>query len=199
MATNFFDTSAISPVGTGTVLAQPQAAPASFDLAGIFGIATQAVGGIASAFAEDQTGQNDAAYQYYQAEVARINRDIKLDQQDDIIRQGQIQLAEQSRQVGDAIATNIAAQGGSGFQISEDRIEAISRMGDRQSVEIRKNIENAYLEVGYEALGLESSAVGHDMAARNIASSARTTALTKGAFAVGNAAQKLGAFIGKSN
>ncbi len=162
-------------------------------------MATQAIGGIAGAFATDQIGQNNAAYEYYQAEVAKINADIKLDQQKDILVQGQIQLAEQSRQVGEAIATNINKQGGSGFQISEDSIDAISRMGDRQAVETRKNIENAYLEVGYEALGLQSSAVGHELAARNEASSARSTALTKGIMTVGNAATKLGAFTRKTS
>jgi len=180
----------------------PPAAPAAtqnFDLAGLFGVATQAIGGIAGAFAIDQQGQNDAAYEYFQAEVARINADIKLDQQKDILRQGQIQLGEESRQVGEAIASNIAAQGGSGFQVSEDSIDAISRMGDRQSVETRKSIENSFLQVGYEALGLETSAVGHEMSARNKRSSARTTALTKGIVSVGNAAVKLGAFTRKGN
>ena len=194
---NIYDTSALAPVGAGTVLASPQPTSAGFDWGGMAGVATQLIGGLAGAFATDAKGQNDYAYEMYQAEVAEINRGIKLDQQKDIVIQGQIQIAEHTRQVGDAIASNIVKQGGSGFQIAEDSIGAISRMGDRQGKEIGKNIENAYMEVGYEALGLSMSEAGHKLSAENKKSSARTTALTQGVTAIGSATQKLGAFMPK--
>ena len=171
-----------------------------FDWGGAAGTATQLIGGLAGAFTADQISKNNEAYELYQAEIAKINYEIKLDQQKDILIQGQIQLAEHSRQVGDAIADNINAQGGGGFQISDDAITSISRMGDRQADEIRKSVNNSYLQVGYEALGLKYTATQHELAAQNERDSGRTTALTKGASAISGAANsfnKLGAFKGR--
>ena len=165
--------------------------------AGIFGVGMQMVNGLAGAYGSHLEGQMDKAYAEYQADISEINAKLKLQTQKDVLEQGKIQLGDFSRQVGEAIADSITAGASSGLVISEDGIDAIMRMGDRQSDEMRKSIENDAFAVGLEALGLKQTATGQRFSGRTAAANATATGIAQGFGTVGRGIvqlDKLGAF-----
>lgn len=165
--------------------------------AGMLGVGMQMIGGLAGAFATDQQGAIDEAYANYQADVDALNAKISRMTQQDILEQGQVQIGDFTRQVGEAVADDIVAQASSGLIVSEDSVNAIMRMGARQTEQLRKGIEDDAFAAGLEGLSLDASAAGKRASGAAKRSAARTTALTSGIGTIGSGItklDKLGAF-----